>query len=245
MIGILFSLLAILVAIEASTSLARASGFIAGSPYAGLSLQSSLSIISRFVIFLYSPLFGYLADTNRINSGNIVTLPYCYLLLPMAIGAVSVLRVHIIEVYSGFIRASVLHGVWLKRPNLGFRSRLKSLFYTNSIGFHPQKPRKLLSGLLLLTTASYVPYYAAWPITIIAIASYPEYRATLLTVSTVFTAVNTILLTLWLDPVLVRMLKCRNLSISFYFHLLSARLVASGIVGLFLFLARWHIVVGF
>ena len=64
---VLFLLISILVFIESSTSIARSVGFSLNSPYAGITLQGSLSIVSRFVIFLYSPLLGWLADTRKID----------------------------------------------------------------------------------------------------------------------------------------------------------------------------------
>ena len=51
---------------------------------------------------------------------------------------------------------------------------------------------------------AYVPYYAAWPLTLFLLGEYNDYRATLIALPTVFTGLNTLSISLYIDPYLSR-----------------------------------------
>lgn len=234
---ILFLLLAVLVFIEASTSLARAAGFLASSPYAGLTLQGSLAIVSRFVIFMYSPLLGFLADTSQINSDRIVLIPFLYLFIPLGLLLVCGLQAQILSLYLKLISTSLSHGRWLKRPAEGYKKTLKEIVLAyNQLPRSSAAKLKIFKKIKIITLLLYAPYYAAWPVTFLLIAQFADYRATFLSFSTICTAINTIGITLWLDPLLLKMQKQKRISIAFLQSLVYTRIESSLIVFVFILL---------
>lgn len=232
---VLFLLISILVFIESSTSIARSVGFSVNSPYAGITLQGSLSLVSRFVIFLYSPLLGWLADTKKINLNLVNSIPYLYSLVPISLLAVFVFQNQIASLYGKLLTTSLTHGRWIKQPSKGFRSTIKDITLrpiTASFKFNTKL--KYFSRVKYIILLLYFPYYAAWPITFLLIASYPDYRATFLSASTVLTALNTIGLTIWLDPLLLKMQNHQRSSVIFLNSLVITRLWSSLLVYLIL-----------
>jgi len=79
---LLFFLLTILYALEASTNIARKSGYNINNASSGLFFQSALGILSRLIMFVFMPLLGFLADTSKLEINYFLLF---YLLVPFSI----------------------------------------------------------------------------------------------------------------------------------------------------------------
>lgn len=226
MIIFLFFLLSLLMAIEASTSLSRMSGYAIKCPEGGLILQSSLALLSRMIMFMFMPFLGFLSDINQLESTYYSYILF-YLLFPTALGGVYFFRNNIINLYINLINRISING--------SFFSGKTSLF-TNSIHkFRDDKDLKPLNSFFILAFVAYVPYYLSWPLIILLLNEFNEYRGMILGLSSVFNGVNTILLTLFIDPMLVKLGRYSSLLASIYSKLVLLRIYSS-LLSLLLFL---------
>jgi hypothetical protein len=239
MIFALYLLLASIMSVEACSSLARYSGYHIQNPYAGLSFQGSLSLLSRLLVFVYTPLFGFLADTEQLPRNNDLTNLAGFLLTPIALMCVKAKSDLIVFWISRVIQNSATNGTWFKAASSNKTDSVKSkktISVSLPIRIRDKKHRRLKTNRVLLLLL-YIPYYLAWPATLMLIAAFPKYRATLIGVSTIFTSLNTIGMTLWLDPLLVRMQEYKITAQSFLFSTIQVRINASIAAFCLLFLA--------
>lgn len=218
MMGIvLFALLSMLFMIEASTSLARLAGYIEGTPESGMMLQSSLSLISRVVIFMFMPLLGWLADTGEIyESYNMFVIGY--MLAPTLIAGLFLFRVTCVKLFVGVVRSVNQHGSLFKFDN----PRLSI-----SHDFSCRRLPRQFYPFVIFVSAVYIPYYLSWPVVIYLIDMLPEKRGFLLGLSGVFNGINTILITFYVDPKLIRYGRNRNLIFRLYPALVGARIMSA------------------
>lgn len=220
MVFLLFCLLSVLFFVEASTSLSRLSGYHLGFPEGGLILQSSLALLSRMVMFLFMPLLGYLADTNAllIDFRFIVLF---YLIVPFSLFLIYFFKYKFIGIYKVLILSVKSYGTFFKFL---------------SVGVAPHGPKykrvrlKALRKFYFLVFFSYIPYYLAWPALIFLLREFPENRAMIIGLSSVFNGINTIILTMFVDPKLIQFGKYSYINQSIYFDLIVCRWVASFIV---------------
>ncbi len=56
----LYIILALLFMVESSTSISRKAGYNIDNPSTGFVFQSSISLLSRVLVFMFIPLLGYL-----------------------------------------------------------------------------------------------------------------------------------------------------------------------------------------
>jgi len=216
----LMALLSLLACLEASTSLARSAGYISSEPVAGTTLQSSLALLSRLAMFIFSPVLGFAADKGMLihSEREIVLL---FLLTPAAIFVTYLLRNRIRYLYYHFVLNIVRKG---------------TLF---SLSSHPSEPKgcasysihsvanKKLKKFYWLYWAVYLPYYMTWPIVLILVASLPEYRATVIGMSALGNGITTIFLAAYVDPKLVRIGRSNRIIIPLFEKLVLIRFASS------------------
>jgi hypothetical protein len=217
---LLFILLGFLVSIEASTSISRKSGYMINNPSTGFVFQSSLSLVSRAVIFMFMPLLGYLADKNELLKVTSDIL-YLYSFIPISLFLLYIIRYKLEKVYMNLLHRMNIHGSFFKSIRdenievIKFK-KIKSL-----------KKTKYFKKLYLIFLLSYIPYYLAWPIIIILLTIYNDNRAMILGMSSVFNGINTIIITLFIDPKLTQLGKYNRLIQYVYNDLVLLRFYAS------------------
>jgi hypothetical protein len=219
MIAYLFIIMALLFCIEASTSLARRTGYLMRKPESGLVLQSSLSLMSRLLIFMFMPLIGALSDKGSIYDDTSELL-FFYLIIPFGLYLLYVFRANVLHLYFVLTNRMLCNGSFFKpalkqgkfiEPNNGTRKNIYKRF----------------RSLYMLVILAYIPYYLAWPSIMILIDIYPDNRGFLLGMSSVLNGFNTIILTLFVDPKLIQIGQHKRLIVKMYDDLVFLRFIAS------------------
>lgn len=222
MTTLLFIILGLLVSIEASTSISRKSGYKIGNPSTGFVFQSSLSLVSRALIFMFMPLLGYLADKNELLQALSDVL-YLYIFIPFSLGMLYIVRKQLEYVYTILLHRMHIHGSFFKSiKNNNINIKIKSSKKIKTL-----KRAKYFKKLYIIFLLSYIPYYLSWPVIIILLTLYNDNRATILGMSSVFNGINTIIITLFIDPKLTQLGKYKNLIQYIYNDLLLLRFYAS------------------
>lgn len=218
MLFLIFTLLSVLYALESVTSLARASGYLVNLREAGFVLQSSLALFSRVAVFFMLPLIGFYADTNGSAGKSEILFAFVFTIFWVPF-FVFLLRRKIIYKFCGVAKSVVKSG-----------SLINALF-APSVDFLPGGSLKIstlykLRSFFFIFFLAYFPYYAAWPIVIIGMNEFPDYRATILGSASILNGVNTIILALFIDPYLLKLAKNRRLVPHIYEVLISIRIMA-------------------
>lgn len=221
MLFALFFLLALLFAVEACTALARVAGYRAGRPEAGLMLQSSLGLLSRLLIFMFMPLLGWMADSGNMYD-DYGDLLLGYLPIPVVLLAVYGARSYIEVFFVKLVLGVTEHGSLFRRAvNETTELRMCKI----------NRLPKSLRGFIFLYFMTYIPYYVAWPLIIVLIDLFPDSRGVLLGLSGVFNGLNTLMLTMFVDPRLIRYGRKYNFICRLYPYLIKVRIgVAISIV---------------
>ena len=222
MIILIYILLSMFLVAETSGGLARAIGFFYKNPISGYTLNTSLSIISRFLTFLYLPLLGYLSDTGKLTSNF---NPLIYGTLSILIGQIFVLvyRKPISNILYKSVRSIANEGKVLSfklifhKESKPLRIKIKNSSYI----------REIFKKLRILVILAYIPLYLSWPLAISLIGSFSEYRATLLGSTSISNGFNTLFLTLFFDPYVASLSKKYNLSAFLFYELPKEKTLAA------------------
>lgn len=217
MIYVLFILLACLFAVEASTALCRKVGYNNDCPDAGLILQGSLAIVSRALVFLFMPIVGWLSD-----SGNVFNEPdelvYSFLIIPLILCAVYLKRSFFEFIFKILILRIIENGSYFK-PTANRIEKAAKKSYTS---------RKALSLPRRIVFLAYLPYYLCWPMIFVLLDFFPENRGLILGLSSVLNGINTVIITFFVDPFLIRLGKYKRLISLLYDQLVLSRIAAAG-----------------
>lgn len=222
---ILFLLLSILMVVEASTSLSRLTGYLLKTPESGLILQSSLGLVSRMVMFLFMPFIGYLSDKQALHNSNI-TMLIAFSLMPISLYILYTLIYKFINFYSILITRIRVHGS-LFRGVVCFGHAI-------DVSVLRLKRIRALNGFYYLVFIAYIPYYLAWPMVIVLLNIFHDYRGMILGMSSVFNGINTIILTMFVDPKLIKIGKLHRLLPTVYIKLIKIRIYACCVAVFFL-----------
>ena len=218
MIFYLIFLLSALFFVESSTSLARKSGYSEGNAASGLILQSSLGLVSRALIFMFMPLIGLAADKgNLLESKSDILLSYS--MIPMTLLILVVCREYVEWIYKALILRMSVSGSYFRSSNTKKKFKKGKLNYL--------KKAKCFYKLYLLVIFAYIPYYVSWPFIIYLLDIFPERRGFILGMSSVFNGINTIVLTLIVDPKLAQLGRYKRIILSVYGDFILLRLFAS------------------
>lgn len=222
MIIILFIILGLLNTIEASTTISRRAGYSLENPAGGLIFQSSLSLLSRALIFMFMPILGSMADSNNLLSNKIQVL-YLFLLTPGFLIIINLFKINIEKIFGQLLLNINDYGSYFKwSSNIYIVQNERKKLNKKSISFY------------LLVLIAYIPYYLSWPLIIILLDSFNEKRGLILGLSSVFNGLNTIIITLWIDPRLAKLGLYKNLILKTYSDLLCVRVLSSFIAFLIL-----------
>lgn len=225
----LFIILSALFAIEASTSLARKAGYSTINPASGLILQSSLGLVSRALIFMFMPLIGSASD-NGLLLDNILDIPINFLFVPILL----------LLLFNFRNKVETLFKILLIRVNENgsYFKKSKSSIELTSIGknYNVIKGFKRFKLLYLVVLFAYVPYYLSWPIIMILLDKFIEHRGLILGLSSVLNGINTIILTVFVDPKLAQMGQYKRTISMVYDDLIAVRVVSAIVAFLLLLL---------
>lgn len=204
--------------IESSTSLARKVGYSQGNPASGLILQSSLGLVSRALIFMFMPLIGLAADNgNLLNNESDILISY--IMIPLALFLLVIFRRRVEWFYSVLISRINMSGSYFKSNQIDITFHRDDLSYFRKV--------KKFNKLYCLVVFAYIPYYMSWPVIIFLLDTYPDSRGFILGLSSVFNGINTILLTLIVDPKLAQLGRYKRIILNVYSDFICIRLISS------------------
>jgi len=224
----LFLILGLLYAVEIATSLVRIAGYKLGTPETGIMLQSSMSLVSRALMFLFLPVVGFLSDTSSIDIGY-MSIAIFIQTAPSILVVIN--RSRLINFFANIISNMNSRGVISFKRNSSntkkIRIKIKSMRY-----------KKLIFYIFL----GYIPLYLSYPILLMLLDIMPNYRATLLGSTSIINAINAVVVTLFLDPKLARIRDHSRLLENTYVNILIIKLYVLVISScLFSFgLHLWH-----
>jgi hypothetical protein len=198
---LLFLLLSLLYFLEASTNLARKAGYNIDNASSGLFFQSALSIFSRLIMFIFMPLLGFLADTSELEINFFLSF---YLLVPFAI-VILYFNNRIIEYFFGKILLRLSESLY--KSKLLLKKEIFSLKFKISY---------VLIG---------IPFYISWPLIILALILFQDYRATIIGMSALFNGLYTLYLSIIVDPMLSKLGNYKNIISIVYDELIYLKLI--------------------
>lgn len=218
---LLFFLLSILYVLEASTNIARKSGYNINNASSGLFFQSALGILSRLIMFVFMPLLGFLADTSKLEINYFLLF---YLFVPFSI-LILYTKSKSVEYFFGRILLRLSErGSYFKKSKSAYKSM-------------PYFKREILS---LKFKISYVlvgiPFYVSWPLIILALIMFEDYRATIIGMSALFNGLYTLYLSVIVDPVLSKLGNYKNIITIVYDDIVFLKLISSTISVVLFFL---------
>ena len=175
---------AILSTLEFASFLSRLAGKVAKIPVTGYAQQNIIVMISRFGNLLLMPTLGYVVDIKISKSSYLVT---CIL---------AVLVAFILSLF-----------VYLKQETIVNRM----LYFLHSSETYQHKSRRLfMKSILIPSSFVYFAYGMAFFISYFVALIFPDYRATLGNSAIVFNGAATILLSLYIEPRVSRIIDLDN-----------------------------------
>jgi hypothetical protein len=210
-------MLAVLFAIEASTSLARIAGINVNNLASGLQVQSGLSLFSRALMAIFMPTLGALADRGLLNENNLLIALFGSILIPIALLLTFLLKNRINSLYQYSAINLVNRGSYFP---IGLTDNVKKI---NARAISARK----LNRFRMITFLSYTPYYLAWPLIIYLLSIYPSDRGLIIGLSSIMNGLNTLALVMYVDPFLIRLSRHRNLSEAIYLDQLKLRIYSA------------------
>lgn len=216
MLVVLFILLALLNLIELSTPYSRLCGIKIGSLSSGLQLQSTLSILSRFINALFMPLLGILSDTSYLEKITWKEFQISLLLYILIGFCVLLLNQSIIKWYGIIIRSIKYTGSLFKLST----SKDKDFKWKKFKG------TKKFNKIKIMTVLGFIPQYISWPLVICLLGQFPENRGFILSITSVLNGINSLLLVLFIDPYIVKLETHKNIAEKVLREQVEARLYA-------------------
>jgi hypothetical protein len=214
----LFLVLALLFAIEASTSFARVAGLESNSLASGMQLQSGLSLFSRALMAIFMPALGALADAGHLEADNLPVIFVGTLLIPISVFVTYVFREAIFGLYYRSALNLSARGSYFP---LGVKYQARDKVWQRR-----RRPRGLRL-FRLVTLLSYIPYYLSWPLIMVLLSIFSDNRGLILGLSSVMNGLNTLALVLYVDPLLIRLSAYNALSRDVYRDQVIIRIYAS------------------
>ena len=217
---ILYILLSLLFVLESSTSISRKAGYNLNNPATGFVFQSSISLVSRVLVFMFMPLLGYLSDQNNLYEDSFDILLY-YSFVVIFLYILYSYRIYIEKIYSVLLLRIDTHGSFfipLKKNKLSgirFNKLPKFRFYIK------------FKKLYIIFIISYIPYYLSWSIIIFFLQEFNDNRGMIIGMSSVLNGINTIVMSLFIDPKLSQLGKYNKLIQHIYSDLILLRVYSS------------------
>jgi hypothetical protein len=214
MLYLIFIGLSVLMTLEFSNTYARIAGVRCGEISIGITMQNALSIIARTVASFTMPAIALVADREVLNKYSNRQLVIAIWIIPSALVLAYMVRHQILSLFLYSAAQLKKHGT----IKLGYIHCRKGLL---------TKRVKAFNSIEALFLASYIPYYMAWPMTVFLTKIHPEYRATMMSTSTIFTGINTMIIAMIIDPKIVYITKSVRVAESILSRQCLLKIVAS------------------
>ncbi len=189
-----------------------------GSLASGLQLQSGLSLFSRALMAIFMPMLGGLADLGYFNDNNIIIVYCSTILIPLFLCATYVWKSQLLSIYHSSADNLVERGSYFP-----IQFSLKEYKW--------RKGGKNILGKLgsfrSVTFFAYIPYYLTWPVIIMFLSYYPDKRGFIIGVSSVMNGITTLALVLYVDPLLIKLSRYKNISTVIYSDQLKIRILSA------------------
>ena len=216
-LGAIFSALCLLMCVEATSAIARAEGYRVGRVDASMVTVNAVNLASRVLMAFILPAIGFFADLGRFEAPGLL-IAGLQALIPFGLIIVYLFRENLAGILSRRIFVLTETGSLFARGNPSpiergnrFTVRMR------------QRVRRRLPGYLIGFGAAMLPHYCIWGMLLLFIQEFPDYRATLVASTSVFNGVTVLALSLYFDPLLVRLANNRLLAITVLEQTLMAR----------------------
>jgi len=200
----------LLMAIEATSALARLTGYALGRIDASMVLMNAVNLVSRALMAFVLPAIGLFADLGRtVGPGMIVVA--LQLAFPIALLFVFLYRRELTQVLSWRATSLTQTGSLFGR---GVNLEQTADYNHSRIRRARRLVNKRFLGFLLIFGAAMTPHYTVWGLLIILVQEFPDYRATFLALTSVFNGMTVLILSLYFDPMIVRFARSKWLVIA-------------------------------
>jgi hypothetical protein len=199
MLHLMFIGLGALMALEFMNTYARAIGISRGALSVGMTVQNSLAVLARAISAFTLPTISLYADLGLFERHTYAEIAIANGWMPVCLFATYLFRRYLINIFYFMIKEIQRAG----RLRVGY-----SIF--------PWRERSIalrqLRGINRAFFVAYFALYVAWPLTILCLKLLPDYRATVLSLTTVCTGINTLIITLIIDPKVAYIAKYRRVA---------------------------------
>jgi len=165
------------------------------------------------------PLLGFLADTSMLEINYFLLF---YLLIPISIFALHSKKRKIEYFFGQILLRLKERGTYFKKAKSTYTSKVLLKKEILSLNF---KISYILIG---------IPFYISWPLIILALIIFQDYRATIIGMSALFNGLYTLYLSIIVDPILSKLGNYKNIISIVYDDLVYLKLISS-IISFFLF----------
>jgi len=215
----IFIILGLLMLLEASSSLIRAEGYRLARPDASMTLVNAVNIGSRTLVALLLPGIGLIADLGYAPlAWYEITLFQC--VIPIGVGLAIISRNFLTRLAHGRLLGL------MKSGSLFFKSHSHTVRKGSDEARKRKIRWKLFSKFYLFFAFAYLPHYLIWTLLILVLPHFPDYRATIIALTSVFNGANTLLVTLYFDPAIVGYARRRRVIPGILEDMMLARLVS-------------------
>jgi len=166
---------------------------------------------------MFMPMIGAFSDSGDMFTSANDLIVY-YLMLPVSFTFLFLFRREIEIFFLKLLNRVEENGSYFIKSKKGYSAPEVSVKIKTFGKFR---------GLYLLTFFSYIPYYLAWPLIIILLDNFNESRGFILGLSSVFNGVNTLILTVFVDPKLAQIGAFNRVIRSVYNEMLIVRLFSA------------------
>lgn len=232
MVILAFLLLSLIMSMEVFVAYIRIYSIKHESYVEGLTFNSAIALITRVFTFMCIPMFAYLADTHDFTSDRF-SLTFGFVLIPIYI----LFCPFIFLRYGGFIGQflqRIKGGSYFRKAGTSkklLKPDLKFLWKLSYVNLDQHN-----KTIYYVIFASYILYYLTWPFVLLIASQFHEYRTTIFSLNTIFTALNTIVMTLFVDPKVTYLAaKSEKQSTEYLWVLINIRQVSS-VIAYFIFL---------
>lgn len=217
---VLLVILSISYFIDNLNNILKASGYFLNRGDLGIVLQSTIGVMNRLSMFLFTPLLGYLADKNILTSLSLYhVLIYC-----VVVGCLFLFtyisRVRLSIFFSKVIRILQMSGSYYRLlKSLLLKEYSSELELSKEyVGRNENRIQRKVKKFLVTYFLLYIPNYLSWMLIIFLLSKDNSNRGTIIGLSSVLNGATTMGLSVLIDPKLIQITK--NINISPYVYLL-------------------------
>ncbi len=208
---------------ESVAILARYGGVLASSTACGYSFQNVTLTLSRFISFTFPPVIGYLIDQG-ISEERLIFLSYsCFAVGAICLTLVLLSRYIITEFY---MRAIIAYNT----KNMSLFKSFKAALVTKKDTVNVIVKSKGLNKKIFFYSFLIISIYSSMVLALNFLShQFPENRGMILQFTGIFNGFGTILLTLFLDPLVAKYIDRKNSLDEVFYSALAGRICSYAI----------------